>query len=632
MDIERIAAARRRAEAPPRISKLPVPIARPHLMIESHGRPIAVGGSPIDVALSVRNIGDEDCYITAIACSPGATVAPASADMILRARGRAHTLPLVFDPFALPQATGRAAVQLSYRSLTREQIHVLEVVLDYEREVAWREAPLISEPEIRVEVPLLGLHRFEINEPSATTAVLHIEEGPGAPGQYPMRKTASGRFEVAVALQGAAHYAYRFRVDGAFHLDERVDDQQGVAGVDTPCTPLDMADYATHTLHIRNPTSKVLPVKVSCSERWLRAQPAAIKLAPDAVGELRVQLKTGDLSVGEHSASVTLTWEDASGRRERALPVRMTLRAPGPVPTIDQTLNVGTVYVGSNAKKTLKVCNIGSGALDVRLVSPDASIHAEPAVVPSASGAEVTVIVTPTGPPPARGEDKIVRVVIESNTPVATLRSYPIEIRYRLEPMQLVPYRLDFGGVSAGTAHERSVEARHGSTAVAVTVIGAPPPWLTASAQRDKKLIVRLDGEKWTGASDEAFDVVLSLQDPNTKSIGALHVTGEWQRPAIEVTPSTLRFGQVSKGKQASLTLAIRNARQGELVVKDVVLDHHWVSANAGAARSDGEGELIVSVNATGLKPGRHHAQIEIMSNDPVRPRLEIPLDVRVTE
>jgi hypothetical protein len=163
---------------------------------------------------------------------------------------------------------------------------------------------------------------------------------------------------------------------------------------------------------------------------------------------------------------------------------------------------------------------------------------------------------------------------------------------------------------------------------VEIAVTDPLPLWLSARPD-GKRLLIRLDGDKWNGTSDEPFDLVLSLTDSETGSVGLLRVTGEWQLPAIEVTPMVLHFGRVAQGQNASMKLAIRNKQRGELIVKEIVLDHEWVSASPTTAEGD-EG-LSVMVNASGLKPGRHRAQLDIVSNDPRNPRLEIRLDIRVT-
>jgi hypothetical protein len=119
------------------------------------------------------------------------------------------------------------------------------------------------------------------------------------------------------------------------------------------------------------------------------------------------------------------------------------------VPGIAYDLKLGTVYVGSSTTKRFTVRNIGTGTLHVRVASGDTSMQGDAVSVAAASGGDIAVTVTHEGPPPARAEDKVIRGVLESNTPVAALRARPIEIRYRLEPMLIVPERLDFGGVTS---------------------------------------------------------------------------------------------------------------------------------------------------------------------------------------
>ena len=221
------------------------------------------------------------------------------------------------------------------------------------------------------------------------------------------------------------------------------------------------------------------------------------------------------------------------------------------------------------------------------------------------------------GNPMAAGEAQHAAVAESRASPVHSLR--------------LVPSRLDFGVLAADTSAEREVQVRSQTGQnIDVGVNGTFPSWLVVERERRGKVRIRVDAGQWKGQSKERFEAMIKLECPNTAATATLPVLVQFCVPSIQCSPAAVRFPRVRGKRIQAAPLTIRNTAEGELVLKEIVLDHKWLKVDIVPLVDSSEVELrfIADVKAAGA--GQHQAEVHIVSNDRAQPVVAIPVLLHV--
>ncbi|HUS08772.1 MAG TPA: choice-of-anchor D domain-containing protein, partial [Bryobacteraceae bacterium] len=108
----------------------------------------------------------------------------------------------------------------------------------------------------------------------------------------------------------------------------------------------------------------------------------------------------------------------------------------------------------------------------------------------------------------------------------------------------------------------------------------------------------------------------------------AVQASGLIPQPAVEVSPSSLQFGDVTVGQSRSLVVTFRNTGTGDLLIQSIVSGNAQFAAQlAGTAlRIDPGAQQSVTIRYTPAVAGAAFASLAVTTNDPARPVLSIPV------
>jgi hypothetical protein len=136
----------------------------------------------------------------------------------------------------------------------------------------------------------------------------------------------------------------------------------------------------------------------------------------------------------------------------------------------------------------------------------------------------------------------------------------------------------------------------------------------------------------WRGQMSNMTGLRLYTNDPDRRLI-SVPVTGQGSAPQLACTPSQHNYGPVEQGTTRTATISCRNAGDAELVVSSIAVE----SGNSEFAVTTDRGstqnlrlqlfdQVMVFVNYTPRDTGIDAEELILTSNDPVNPRIEIPL------
>jgi hypothetical protein len=241
---------------------------------------------------------------------------------------------------------------------------------------------------------------------------------------------------------------------------------------------------------------------------------------------------------------------------------------------------------------------------------------------------------------------RTVPLTIESDDPLAPAVRVPVtgQGTAASAPQMVVdPTALDFGSVAAGQTRDLALTVRNpGTAALQVASIRSsnahysatsPAAPFTVNAGAQQTVTVRFSPAT---AGSETGTLTISPGDsavaPATLSLRGQGITATADAAAIEVTPGSLAFGNLTLNQTKDLTLTVRSAGTGVLTVSLlqvplgafspfslVPLPVVPFTLPAGASQT-------VTVRFSATTAGTQNASVVIGSNDPARPTVTIPL------
>lgn len=376
-----------------------------------------------------------------------------------------------------------------------------------------------------------------------------------------------------------------------------------------------------------------------------------IRLDPQATTTLVVTYSPTDLGLDEGALTVL-----DSGPRATDLSIQLRgLGVDSDIVVEPNALGFSGVAVGQSQTLPFFVRNIGDGAHTIQALAFASSGAAQagdlslsPANTPLevAAGASVQIDVTWTPSTPGMVLDEV-RVEASGLRQTAVVAISGLAAAAPAPRIEVSPTALAFGQVEVGLNVQRSLQIANVGTAT-LTLAGAisiqpaggpytlvnPPAAGTSFAPSDIATFQVIYAPTAAGINAPA-EVIIGSNDPSAPTV-RVPLSGEGvvtAVPSISVTPSPVAFGQVPRGVRASRSVQVQNIGSGPLTLNLVRL-----TDNAGARFS----VPTPPSPATVLQPMQtatfaveyfdngmvmaYAGLMEIQSNDPSRPTVQVPL------
>jgi len=641
MDFERIKTAYDLINAPPRRTLLPSGITGVCLVFEPIAR-VRLGVSSSPYMLRFRNVGDTEAELVGVDAPPGVDVVLPD-QRYLRARSL-KSAELLGELSPIHLNSEQDDVRLVLRvTLPDGTLHRTEVRIPLERGkpagLALMRHPVSIHFADRRDLHLEAYRPFEITAPNARKVDLRIERGPATFGPYPqsfpMKRGEAGRFQAAVSMPEGDSYAYRFHVDGQKLLtDEDAEETGHVGGVDSLCSIFSVGRARTQKILFKNAGSMWIEARMEAKHEWLTLSSHRLSLDPGQTVDVQVSVRLEGLDMGTHTGEILV--DTGSGdplNRFQTIPVRLTISAIGPALALaGGTVLFGTVYCGSAAEHEMEIRNAGSGELRGRFVSSqDEYLRCDDfAVAALAKGKlRITVSVPATGVPPGLRSGIL---EMETNSVLHGREKLRIPVSYNVAGMMFKPEQANLGTVWPGKTETLVVKVYRGdrTTLLGPLEISKRPSWLEAAAAGDGQIVLKANV---VDRMDRSLDAALTVKEPKTGLTGVLSVRGQFALPRARAD-KRIDLGRVRIGEARTVHLPIYNDGQGTLLVKEIVLDQPWLKLveAEGAEPIPYILEVQVEKQHVGDSRGRQEALVEVITNDPLKPKLEIPLVLKLVD
>jgi hypothetical protein len=252
---------------------------------------------------------------------------------------------------------------------------------------------------------------------------------------------------------------------------------------------------------------------------------------------------------------------------------------------------------------------------------------------------------------PIDAESDAGELLVRSNDPDQPNLAVPINTTEAGAEIQVLPPELNFGPVPGGTSVPKTVTVTNaGAVAVPITDIHLDPATsadfvITAGGDirtditLDTSLVVEVTYTP-TGRDDDTGTLVIVTSNPDYPQI-LVPIKGTEPSPDIDVSRPNISFGAVDLGADSDVVdLVVTNMGTAPLSVDSVAFTLAEEGMNEQFRLSDlpesfpavlGENEsFTIGVSYHPRMDGRHRAVIEISSNDPDEPVVQVPIDGRV--
>ncbi|MBI4905402.1 MAG: choice-of-anchor D domain-containing protein [Acidobacteria bacterium] len=354
-----------------------------------------------------------------------------------------------------------------------------------------------------------------------------------------------------------------------------------------------------------------------------------------AAGQERsIPVRFRPATLGQHETELRLT---GGGITER-----VTIRGAAydrPVSSIQApaAIDFGGLPVGSTRDLRLLVRNDGRAPLTIQSVSVSSTVFQ-----PTNTTMEI----------PAGGEASLVlrlrvtaqttysaRVTIRSNDP----RRGSIEVAVSANgivptgpSIDVFPAILDFGSVAVNSFRTSDLTiANLGTTPVTVTAITSSNPRFTLSSPAlpvtippgaQRVAVIRFAPVSTTA---ETGTLTITSDDPASPSIVTLRSSGAAATGGIEVTPSSLDFGNVAVNQTRDQTLTIRNGSSSPLTVTELTSNNARFTVFSAPTRPFGiaaGASATVTIRFSPTVAGASDGALTIRSSDSARPTVVLSL------
>jgi hypothetical protein len=306
-------------------------------------------------------------------------------------------------------------------------------------------------------------------------------------------------------------------------------------------------------------------------------------------------------------------------------------------PAIEVTpanLDFGGVAAGQTKDLPITVRNTGAAALTVSSVtSSNARFTVISPATPFNVAANAQQSVTVRFAPIARGP-QTGTLSINSNDPNRARVDLPLSGNGLAPVIEVTPASLGFGSVRVGQTKDLPLTVRNpGDVSLAVSSIASsnaqfsvisPAGAFNVAAGSSVTVNVRFAPNS-AGAKTGALSI--NSNDPNRPRVD-VSLTGTGVAPVIEVTPSSLSFGNVATGESLSLNLTVRNIGNATLNLSSITSSdpQFTISLLTTTFALPANASVNLRVRFAPTSAGAKSGTLSINSDDPARPRVDVPM------
>ena len=316
----------------------------------------------------------------------------------------------------------------------------------------------------------------------------------------------------------------------------------------------------------------------------------------------------------------------------RSLPFLMLapalMMAQAPKITFDTThFDFGRISPDKKVIHNFKVTNAGNAILSITNVRPACGCTSTVTGQWSVKPGESTTIEATFDP---KGQRGIVRksIVVESNDPAgpATTLTFDAEV---VQPIQPNKDNVFLDKVDRRLSATDSVRfASTDGNAVQLTGAEAPgAPYLHLSTRaegKDAVLDLKLVGSEIPKGQDMGIEVV-TVHTANAQ-LPIFRVNVQWQvTPSITVEPGAAAWTDAKAGEVHTMEITLRSAEGKPFKVTNASATSPMVTVEGvgAAAATTQKVQIVFSAKA---RPGRYSEKVTILTDDPQRPSIEIPV------
>lgn len=314
----------------------------------------------------------------------------------------------------------------------------------------------------------------------------------------------------------------------------------------------------------------------------------------------------------------------------RALPFLMPalLLAQAPKIAFDAThFDFGRISPDKKVSHLYKVTNAGNAILSITNVRPACGCTSTVTGQWSVKPGESTDIEATFDP---RGQRGIVRksIVVVSNDPAApeTTLTFDAEV---VQPIQPSKDNVFFDNVDRGGAAADSIRfVSHDGNPVKLTGAEAPgAPYLhlaTRSDGKDAVLDLKLAGQEIPKGQDMGIEVV-TVRTANPQ-LPLFRVNVQWQvKPTIVAQPSAVAWSEAKAGQELRMELDLTQAQGKPFRVTNATSTNPILAVEGVGGAAAAKQKLVIVFSAK-ARPGRYSEKATILTDDPQRPSIEIPV------
>jgi hypothetical protein len=277
---------------------------------------------------------------------------------------------------------------------------------------------------------------------------------------------------------------------------------------------------------------------------------------------------------GTQTSTLSINSNDPSRAR-----VDVPLSGVGQAPAIEvapASLNFGNVRVGQVRDLLLTVRNVGEAQLTVSSITSNNALFSVTSPTGSfnlAPGASTLVNLRFA---PTSAGVKTALLSLNSNDPSLPRVDVALTGTGLAPFIEVTPASLSFGNIATGESKTLPITVRNtGNTTLNISSITSSDPQFTISllttnfslpAGSSVNFNVRFAP---TSAGVKTATLSLNSNDPNRPRVD-VPMTGTGLAPVIEVTPTSLNFGELRLAQTKDLTFTIRNTGQATLKVNAI--------------------------------------------------------------
>ncbi|HUD72801.1 MAG TPA: choice-of-anchor D domain-containing protein, partial [Dongiaceae bacterium] len=320
---------------------------------------------------------------------------------------------------------------------------------------------------------------------------------------------------------------------------------------------------------------------------------------------------------------------------------RIAEAGPGQTTLAVSHVGRGFVVVGTTQLESFWKFQIGPWFLLETMIPyahglPVSEISVEPASgeVPAASGRAITVTLDASRLP---ARDRDYQIIVRSDDPDEPIVQVPLHVDVQGAPdLRVSATSLDFGRPFVDAVVTRALRIDNpGSEDLDVALETDSPHYtVTPASLRVGSFESRDVSIQFRAGADgiQAGTLRLLSNDPDDPEVTVSLTATVLRPPVLAVSPATLA-ATLPEGRRTTLGLVISNLQSGHSdLTFQLARDATWLRPLplSGSVAQGGSANIAVTLDTTGVPPGSYLSSLQILSNDPARPLLEVPVSLTV--